>query len=146
LSEKDQTPAAEGEATAKKPPVHEILIALLNGEFDNELSGYSFADPEYWMGFVTGIIIAKSHFPEDVRPKLVQALINRVKKDGEEFDDYERVATAIKALDGTEAVINALKEAAPSSETKTTNSSYDNLYYLVYEVKIEILKDFPDPK
>lgn len=125
-----------GKTNEKKPPIHEVLMAILAGEHDDALKNLDLLDWETAAAYA--YLISKSHIPEKARLDLTATLIDDIKD--YPFDGicliHEAYALAILSMGTEDAVENVLvneEETLESNELKNLQALMEAIVRLSEE-------------
>ncbi|PIY96985.1 MAG: hypothetical protein COY66_01840 [Candidatus Kerfeldbacteria bacterium CG_4_10_14_0_8_um_filter_42_10] len=105
---------SEGNGGSKKGVLHETIISMLQGEFQDVLDELACGDL-YQRVPVLGVLVANSTFPEDARLKLITAFIDAGKQTSDD-EVCKAVAMVLQALGGGEELLRVIAETGQGEE------------------------------
>lgn len=124
----------------KKPPFHEVVIAILAGKHDEVLhelglgSG-NFGSGDYFTITCLAFVASQCHIPEAGRPKLTAALISSVKAYGDDNNICQACAMAIANLGTAELVEEEIEKERDENFPPAERMNDDELENLLALLK-----------
>ncbi|MDD5290731.1 MAG: hypothetical protein PHZ04_01315 [Patescibacteria group bacterium] len=119
----------------KKPPFHEIAIAILLGEHDELMEAVGLLTWDVTSGLA--YVISQSHIPEEIRPALTRNLIAEIRRydyQGGDCHIHETFAMAVASMGTAELVEEAIEKERDEDfppEKRMNDDELENLLKLL---------------